>query len=47
MSFIGWLFGADAAVPPDAMELDGTTEATLARFLVDVATGRAGMDYVW
>ena len=33
MSFIGWLFGADAAVPPDAMELDGTTEATLARSL--------------
>ena len=46
-SFIGWLFGADAAAPPDAIKLDGTTEATLARFLVDVATGRAGMDYVW
>jgi hypothetical protein len=30
---IGWLFGADAATPPDAMKLDGTTEATLARSL--------------
>ena len=27
------LFGADAAVPPDATKLDGTTEATLARSL--------------
>src|SRR5262245_4841307 len=33
MSFIRWLFGADAAAPPDAMKLDGTTEATLARSL--------------
>ena len=32
-SFIGWLFGADAPVPPDAMKLDGTTEATLAHSL--------------
>jgi hypothetical protein len=30
---IGWLFGADAAAPPDAMKLDGTTEAALARSL--------------
>jgi hypothetical protein len=30
MTFIGWLFGADVAAPPDAMKLDGTTEATLA-----------------
>jgi len=30
MSLVGWLFGADAAAPPDAMKLDGTTEATLA-----------------
>jgi len=33
ISLIGWLFGADAAVPPDAMKLDGTTAATLARSL--------------
>jgi len=33
MSFIRWLFGADVAAPPDAMKLDGTTEATLARSL--------------
>jgi len=33
MSLIRWLFGADAAVPSDAMKLDGTTEATLARSL--------------
>ena len=33
MSLIGMLFGADAAAPPDAMKLDGTTEATLARSL--------------
>jgi hypothetical protein len=33
MSLIRWLFGADAAAPSDAMELDGTTEAMLARSL--------------
>jgi|SRR5262245_10527556 len=33
MSLIGWLFGADAAAPRDAIKLDGTTEATLARSL--------------
>jgi hypothetical protein len=32
-SLIGWLFGADATAPPDAMKLDGTTEAALARSL--------------
>jgi hypothetical protein len=32
-SLIGWLFGADAAAPPDAIKLDGTTEATLAYLL--------------
>jgi hypothetical protein len=32
-SLAGWLFRADAAAPPDAMKLDGTTEATLARSL--------------
>ena len=32
-SFIRLLFGADTAAPPDATELDGTTEATLARSL--------------
>src|SRR5215472_15851199 len=33
MGIIRWLFGADAAAPSDAMKLDGTTEATLARSL--------------
>ena len=34
MSLIGWLFGSNAAAPlPDAMKLDGTTEAALARSL--------------
>jgi hypothetical protein len=33
MSLIGMLFGADAAAPPDAMRLGGTTETTLARSL--------------
>jgi len=34
MSLIGWLFGSDAAAPPpDAIKLDGTTEAALARSL--------------
>ena len=33
MSLIGWLFGADAAAPPDHTKLDGTTEAALARSL--------------
>ena len=33
MNLISWLFGADAAAPPDARKLDGTTEATLARSL--------------
>jgi hypothetical protein len=32
-SLVGWLFGADAAAPLDAMKLDGATEATLARSL--------------
>jgi hypothetical protein len=29
MRLVGWLFGAAAAAPPDAMKLDGATEATL------------------
>ena len=32
-SLIRWLFGTEAAGPPDAMKLDGTTEAALARSL--------------
>jgi len=32
-SLIGKLFGADAVPPRDAMKLDGTTDATLARSL--------------
>jgi hypothetical protein len=33
IDLIGMLFGADAAAPPDAMRLDGTTDTTLARSL--------------
>jgi len=33
ISFIGKLFGADAAAPSDAMKLDGTSEAALTRSL--------------
>jgi hypothetical protein len=33
MSLIGKLLGASAAASPDAMKLDGTTEATLASSL--------------
>ena|SRR6516165_8477157 len=33
MGIIRWLFGADATAPPDAMKLDATTEAVLARAL--------------
>ena len=39
MSLILKLFGADVAAPPDAMKLDGTTEAALARSLSGIATG--------
>ena len=42
MSLIRWLFGADAAVPPDAMKLDGTTEATLARSLSALPSDERG-----
>ena len=42
MSFVGWLFGADAAAPPDAMKLDGTTEATLARSLSALPPDKRG-----
>lgn len=40
MSLIRWLFGADAAAPPDAMALDGTTGPRLS-LLVGIATGQA------
>jgi hypothetical protein len=33
MNLIRWLFGGDGVAPSDAMKLDGTTEATLARSL--------------
>src|SRR5215469_12599861 len=33
LSLIRMLFGPDAAAPPDAVKLDGTAEATLARSL--------------
>jgi len=42
MSLIRWLFGADAAAPPDAMKLDGTTEATLARSLSALPSDKRG-----
>src|SRR3974390_186491 len=33
MGIIRWLFGADAATPFDAIKLDGTSKASLARSL--------------
>jgi hypothetical protein len=42
MSLIGWLFGADAAAPSDAMKLDGTSEATLARALSALSLDERG-----
>jgi hypothetical protein len=42
MSFIGKLFGANAAAPPDATKLDGTNEAALARSLTALPTGERG-----
>jgi hypothetical protein len=42
MSLAGWLFGADVAAPPDAIKLDGTTEATLARSLSALPPGERG-----
>jgi len=41
-SLISWLFGADAAAPPDAKKLDGTTEAALARSLSALPSGERG-----
>ncbi len=38
-AFIRKLFGADAAAPRDAMKLDGTTEAALARSLSALPSG--------
>ena len=40
--FIGKLFGTDAAAPLDAMKLDGTTEATLARSLSALPSEKRG-----
>ena len=42
MRLIRWLFGADASAPPDAMKLDGTTEATLARSLSPLSPDEQG-----
>ena len=42
MSLILKLFGADVAAPPDAMKLDGTTEAALARSLSALPPGERG-----
>ena len=42
ISLIGWLFGADTAAPLDAMKLDGTTVATLARSLSALPPGERG-----
>jgi hypothetical protein len=42
MSIIGWLFGADAVAPSDAIKLDGTSEAALARSLSTLPAGERG-----
>ena len=42
MGLIRWLFGADAAAPSDAMKLDGTTTAILARSLSALPPGERG-----
>src|SRR5262245_6759025 len=42
MRIMRWLFGANAATPSDAMRLDGTTEATLARSLSILSPGERG-----
>jgi hypothetical protein len=42
MSLISWLFKGDAAAPSDAMKLDGTAEATLARSLSALPPGERG-----
>jgi hypothetical protein len=39
MSLFGKLFRRRAAAPPDAMKLDGTTEASLARSLLALPRG--------
>ena len=41
-SIMRWLFGTDAAAPPDARKLDGTTEATLARSLSGLSSDERG-----
>jgi hypothetical protein len=41
-SLIGKLFGADAAAAPDAMKLDGTSEAALARSLLALPPDEQG-----
>ena len=42
MSLIAKLLGAELAVPPDAIELDGKTEATLARSLSALSPNKRG-----
>ena len=42
MNLLSWLFGTDAAAPPDARKLDGTTEVTLARSLSALPPGERG-----
>ncbi|HEV3159783.1 MAG TPA: hypothetical protein VGZ89_07345 [Xanthobacteraceae bacterium] len=42
MNLIGKLFGADAAAPPDATKLDGTTEVALVRSLSALPPGERG-----
>ena len=42
MSLIRRLFGANAAAPPDAAKLDGTTEAALARSLTALPPDERG-----
>ena len=42
MSFIGKLFGVGVAAPPDAVKLDGTSEAALGRSLSALPAGVRG-----
>jgi hypothetical protein len=42
MSFIGKLFGVDAAPPPDVTKLDGTSYAALARSLSALSPDERG-----
>jgi len=42
INLIGWLFGADAAAPSDALKLDGSTYAALAHALSALSPDERG-----